>query len=77
MQGSSEANWFARILQAGKREKGWSETKVRGIQPLDELIDFFATNPFFQDKETRDVLFDKLCLERANWEQGRLEEIIM
>jgi hypothetical protein len=46
------------------------------LKRLDELITSFETSPFFQDKEPREPLLEKLSLEHASWEQKNLEETI-
>lgn len=76
MQRSRSASLRDRIQQARKGENRETKTKIRVLRRLDELIDFFETCPFFQDEESRDILLGKLSLERVNWEQKRLEEII-
>jgi len=76
MQRPISAGLRDRIQQAKKLENREVRTKIRLLRRLDELIDFFETCPFFQDGESRDALLGKLSMERLNWEQKSLEEIM-
>ncbi len=46
------------------------------LKRLDNLIEYFKSTPLVKDKETRDILLDRLRKTRTSWEEKEWEEII-
>ena len=72
-----------RISSAGKIEgqsKKILKIKERAkkivLKKIDHLIDYFKKTPLVEDKETREILLDKLQEIRKLWKEKDWEEII-
>lgn len=50
--------------------------KAAILKKIDHLIDYSKTSPFVQDKETKEILLNKLLEARRLWEEKDWEEII-
>ena len=52
------------------------QAKTIILKEIDHLIDYSKTSPFVQDKETKEILLNKLLDARRLWEEKDWEEII-
>ncbi len=52
------------------------QAKTTILKKIDHLIDYSKTSPFVQDKETKEILLNKLLEARRLWEEKDWEEII-
>jgi len=52
------------------------QAKASILKKIDYLIDYSKTSPFVQDKETKEILLNKLLEVRRLWEEKDWEEII-
>lgn len=52
------------------------QAKASILKKIDYLIDYSKTSPFVQDKETKEILLNKLLEARRLWEEKDWEEII-
>ncbi|MBA7582619.1 hypothetical protein ES695_07775 [Candidatus Atribacteria bacterium 1244-E10-H5-B2] len=52
------------------------QAKTIILKKIDLLIDYSKTSPFVQDKETKEILLNKLLDTRRLWEEKDWEEII-
>ena len=52
------------------------QSKTIILKKIDHLIDYSKTSPFVQDKETKEILLNKLLEARRLWEEKDWEEII-
>jgi len=52
------------------------QAKTIIFKKIDHLIDCSKTSPFVQDKETKEILLNKLLEARKLWEEKDWEEII-
>jgi len=53
-----------------------TQAKTSILKKIDHLIDYSKTSPFVQDKETKEILLNKLLEVRRLWEEKDWEEII-
>jgi len=51
------------------------QSKTNILKKIDHLIDYSKTSPFVQDKETKEILLNKLLDARRLWEEKDWEEI--
>jgi len=51
------------------------QAKTIILKKIDHLIDYSKTSPFVQDKETKEILLNKLLEARRLWEKKDWEEI--
>ncbi len=51
------------------------QSKTIILKKIDHLIDYSKTSPFVQDKETKEILLNKLLEARRLWEEKDWEEI--
>lgn len=52
------------------------QSKTIILKKIDHLIDYSKTSPFVQDKETKEILLNKLLEARRLWEEKDWEEIM-
>lgn len=52
------------------------QAKTSILKKIDHLIDYSKTSPFVQDKETKEILLNKLLEVRRLWEEKDWEKII-
>lgn len=52
------------------------QAKASILKKIDYLIDYSKTSPFVQDKETKEILLNKLLEARRLWEEKDWEEIM-
>lgn len=52
------------------------QSKTIILKKIDHLIDYSKTSPFVQDKETKEILLNKLLESRRLWEEKDWEEIM-
>ena len=52
------------------------QAKTVILKKIDHLIDCSKTSPFVQDKETKEILLNKLLEARRLWEEKDWEEVI-
>jgi len=52
------------------------QAKTIILKKIDLLIDYSKTSPFVRDKETKEILLNKLLEARRLWEEKDWEEII-
>lgn len=52
------------------------QAKTIILKKIDHLIDYSKTSPFVQDKETKEILLNKLLEARRLWEEKDWEEIM-
>lgn len=52
------------------------QSKTIILKKISHLIDYSKTSPFVQDKETKEILLNKLLEARRLWEEKDWEEII-
>ncbi len=52
------------------------QSKTIILKKINHLIDYSKTSPFVQDKETKEILLNKLLEARRLWEEKDWEEII-
>ena len=52
------------------------QSKTIILKKIDHLIDYSKKSPFVQDKETKEILLNKLLEARRLWEEKDWEEII-
>jgi hypothetical protein len=52
------------------------QAKTIILKKIDHLIDYSKISPFVQDKETKEILLNKLLEARRLWEEKGWEEII-
>ena len=52
------------------------QAKTIILKKIDHLIDYSKTSPFVRDKETKEILLNKLLEARRLWEEKDWEEII-
>ena len=52
------------------------QAKTIILKKIDHLIDYSKKSPFVQDKETKEILLNKLLEARRLWEEKDWEEII-
>ncbi len=62
--------------QSEKVLKMKMQSKTIILKKIDHLIDYSKTSPFVQDKETKEILLNKLLEARRLWEEKDWEEII-
>lgn len=52
------------------------QSKTIILKKINHLIDYSKTSPFVQDKETKEILLNKLLEARRLWEEKDWEEIM-
>jgi hypothetical protein len=52
------------------------QAKTIILKKIDHLIDYSKKSPFVQDKETKEILLNKLLEARRFWEEKDWEEIM-
>lgn len=52
------------------------QSKTIILKKINHLIDYSRTSPFVQDKETKEILLNKLLEARRLWEEKDWEEIM-
>lgn len=52
------------------------QSKTIILKKIDHLIDYSKTSSFVQDKETKEILLNKLLESRRLWEEKDWEEIM-
>lgn len=62
--------------QSEKVLKMKMQAKASILKKIDYLIDYSKTSPFVQDKETKEILLNKLLEARRLWEEKDWEEIM-
>jgi len=62
--------------QSEKVLKMKMQSKTIILKKIDHLIDYSKTSPFVQDKETKEILLNKLLEARRLWEEKDWEEIM-
>jgi hypothetical protein len=62
--------------QSEKVLKMKMQSKTIILKKIDHLVDYSKTSPFVQDKETKEILLNKLLEARRLWEEKDWEEII-
>lgn len=62
--------------QSEKVLKMKMQSKTIILKKINHLIDYSKTSPFVQDKETKEILLNKLLEARRLWEEKDWEEII-
>lgn len=62
--------------QSEKVLKMKMQSKTIILKKINHLIDYSRTSPFVQDKETKEILLNKLLEARRLWEEKDWEEII-
>jgi len=60
----------------GRSEKVLIQSKTIILKKINHLIDYSRASPFVQDKETKEILLNKLLEARRLWEEKDWEEII-
>jgi hypothetical protein len=62
--------------QSEKVLKMKMQSKTIILKKINHLIDYSRTSPFVQDKETKEILLNKLLEARRLWEEKDWEEIM-
>lgn len=62
--------------QSEKVLKMKMQSKTIILKKINHLIDYSKTSPFVQDKETKEILLNKLLEARRLWEEKDWEEIM-
>jgi len=62
--------------QLKKALKMESRAKTIILKKMDNLIKYFKTSPLVQNKETKEILLDKLLRARKDWKEKNYKEII-
>lgn len=63
--------------QSEKVLKMKMQSKTIILKKINHLIDYSRTSPFVQDKETKEILLNKLLEARRLWEEKDWEEIMV